>query len=170
MRRSWSIRESAKHAAALVLQSERTERLLGFIELTSIAVSGPTSFAATQSAVTGTVRGQDSLSHRAVTTADLQRKRNKHGKSYKFRVMLPHWLAHCIWELGMTQADGIWTSQVYSINLRPSRTIAFDSVRSGDIEAVRDYLQLGELSLRDREYNGHHARSLLEVSVDLDQH
>jgi hypothetical protein len=92
-------------------------------------------------------------------------KRQKRDKSYRLRVSLPPWFLNCVWELGIHQADGVWTAQIWPINVRPGSALVFDYVRSGDVEAVRELLQSGQLSMRDYACQGRLNRSLPEVSI-----
>lgn len=64
----------------------------------------------------------------------------------------------------MHEADGVWTTQIWPINVRPGSAVVFDYVSSGDVEAVRELLRSGNLSLRDYMHHGTRNHSLFEVS------
>lgn len=76
---------------------------------------------------------------------------------------LPRWFVNCVWELGVHEADGVWTTQIWPVNLRPSSSVVFDYVASGDVEAVRELLRSGHLSVRDQAQDEYEDMSIFEV-------
>lgn len=161
------MRENAKLADALTLQSERTEKLLCLVESTSTTRSRHNGAITARDLATGDAEQQDSISKGEVVTADTHRKRRYTGKAYRFHVSLPRYFTNCIWEFCAYKSDGIWTTQVYPVNIRPTDTIGFECVRLGDIHAVRELIRSGELSFRDHDGYGP-GSSLLEVGVEDD--
>jgi hypothetical protein len=155
------MRESTKHAAAFALQSEHIRRLHDIVETGNAVLLGhlansnllePSAFAQT---------GQNSVLRNSATSL----RRQKRGRSYRLRVSLPRWFVKCVWELGVHEADGVWTTQIWPINVRPSNALVFDYVRSGDVKDVRELLRSGHLSLRDHtSFNGKEL-SIFQVSL-----
>jgi hypothetical protein len=79
------------------------------------------------------------------------RRRTKRLPPRTFRLALPRWLSHNIWEFAAHELDGAWNFRVRPVNIRPYGTFAFDVVRSGNVGAVRKLLSSGELSVSDHE-------------------
>jgi len=151
------MRESAKHAAAFALQSKHIKQLHNTVETGNAALlgritnsnpSGPAASAQTQQT--------------AMIRAGANKKRNK---SYRLRVSLPRWFINCVWKLGVHEADGVWTTQVWTVNVRPSSAVVFDYVKSGDVKVVRELLQSGGLSMRDHISHRYGDSSIFDVSV-----
>jgi hypothetical protein len=155
------MRESAKHAAAFALQSEHIKQLHNTVVTGNAALLGHVlnsnllePAASTHTKLTSVIK-----------TGASKLKRQKRDRSYRLRVSLPHWFSNCVWELGVHQADGVWSAQIWPINVRPESAVVFDYVKSGDVEAVRELLQSGQLSMRDHASRGrnYRSRSLPEV-------
>jgi hypothetical protein len=91
--------------------------------------------------------------------------RPKRDRSYRLRVSLPRWFVHCVWELGAHEEDGVWKTVFWPVNLRPKSAVAFDYVKSGNVEAVRKLLQSRHLSIRDHMYHWGRNMSLFDVSL-----
>lgn len=165
MRRFWSMRESAQHATALTLQSERMQRLQDTMETGHAALFGQlTSYPNT--ALLENDHAHQTPATDSYTVASRREKiRPRRGKHHKLRFVLPSWFVNCVWEVGMHNTDGVRTIEIYPINRRRSSTLVFDSVRAGDIEPVRKYIASGQLSFRDHadDYRG---SSLLEVRLE----
>ena len=91
--------------------------------------------------------------------------RQKRDRSYRLRLSLPRWFVNCVWELAVHEADGVWTTQIWPVNLRHHDAVVFEYVQSGDVEAVSRLLQSGQLSMRDRmlSVDGVRHWSLVEV-------
>jgi hypothetical protein len=64
----------------------------------------------------------------------------------------------------MHEADGVWTTQIWPVNVRPRSALVFECVESGDVKAVRNLLQSGQLSIRDHKSGVSKDLSLFEVS------
>jgi hypothetical protein len=158
------MRETARHAAALSLQSQQLERLQASVESGNLALVGHiTAFASQQvisydEPVQRTVTGHKMSPNRSV------RKWAKQGRDYTFRLRLPRRLVNCVWEFGVHECDNVWTFQLKPINIRPAHTYVFDFVRAGDTDAVRELLRSGQLSVHDRQLTSKGSKSLLEVS------
>jgi hypothetical protein len=155
------LRESAKHAAAFALQSEHIKQLHRTVETGNAALLGHITNLNLLVPAASTQTQQTSM----MRAGTAETKRQKRNKSYRLRVSLPRWFMNCVWELGVHEADGVWTTQIWTVNVRPYQAVVFDYVRSGDVEAVRELLQSGQLSMRDHEHYGSRSRSLFEVST-----
>jgi hypothetical protein len=159
------MRETAKHATTLTLQSQRLEHLQDSLE------SGNTALIGHLEKLSGTRLTDGPLTHQDLTLAhdkgpdELRRKSTKRTKAHTFRLGLPTWLVDCVWEFGVHASASVWSVQVYSINIRPQYSCVFEVVRRGNVKAVRELLASGQLSLRDRarEWSGHDY-TLLEAS------
>lgn len=153
------MRESAKHAAAFALQSEHIKQLHRTVELGNTALLGriANSNLLEHAASTGTRHIS------AVGSEAIKSRRSKRGRSYRLRVSLPRWFVNCVWELGVHEADGVWTTQIWPVNVRPYSSVVFDYVKSGDVEAVRELLRSGHLSMRDQAQYGYEDLSIFEV-------
>jgi hypothetical protein len=161
LRRSWAMRESAKHAAAFALQSEHIKQLHNTVETGNAVLLGHLTNSTLLEPATVTRTQQTSV----ITTGASNTKRQKRNKSYRLRVILPRWFVNCVWELGVHEADGVWTTQIWTVNVRPRHAVVFEYVRSGDVEAVRELLQSGKLSMRDFRVGHYKDESLFEVSI-----
>lgn len=73
----------------------------------------------------------------------------------------------CVLECGVRESEGVWTAQIWPVNVRPESAVVFDYVRSGDVEAVRGLLQSGQLTMRDHAHLAERNLLLLEVSLEL---
>jgi hypothetical protein len=155
------MRESAKHVAAFALQSEHIKQLHNTVETGNAVLLGHLTNSTLLEPATATRTQQTSL----ITTGASNTERQKRNKSYRLRVNLPRWFVNCVWELGVHQADGVWTTQIWPVNVRPSSAVVFDYVSSGDVEAVRELLQSGKLSMRDYRDGHYKEESLFEVSI-----
>jgi hypothetical protein len=156
------MREGAKHAAAFALQSEHIKRLHNTVVVGNAALLGHVLNSNLLEPPAATQTHQNFLSKNDATRP----RASKRGRSYRMRVSLPRWLVNCVWELGVHQADGVWAAQIWAVNLRPESALVFDYVRSGDVEAVRELLQSGQLSMRDHAcFGGIYNCSLPEVSI-----
>jgi hypothetical protein len=159
------MRETAKHATALTLQSQRIESLQDSFE------SGNTALIGHIEKLSATKLTNGSWTHQGLTSAHdkgpgvLRRRSTKRTKAHTFRLGLPTWLVDCVWEFGVHASASVWSVQVYSINIRPQYSCVFEVVRRGNVKAVRELLASGQLSLRDRahEWSGH-GYTLLEAS------
>jgi hypothetical protein len=149
------MRESAKHAAAFALQSEHIKQLHNTVETGNATLIGHLT---NSHILEPMASAQTEQTSRVGTT----RKRNK---SYRLRVSLPHWFINCVWELGVHEADGVWTTQIWNVNVRPSTAVVFEYVRSGDVKVVRELLQSGRLSMRDHMSCTDGNMSIFDVSV-----
>jgi hypothetical protein len=154
-------------ATALALQSQHTERLKDSIESGNTTLIGH--IANLSHTMTRLANG--SSPHQIPMPAldnDLDVLRcesTKRPKARTYRLGLPNWLTDCVWEFAVQSSANVWTVQVYNINIRPRRCYVFDVVSSGDVKAVRELLEFGQLSLRDRAHNSYGPdRTLLEVS------
>jgi hypothetical protein len=161
-----TMREHVEQAAAIALQSElqteHFEQLQETVEAAKAVFLGRTTNQ-TLSESSGSTQAQNTV---AVRSGARRPRRSKRDRSYRLRVSLPHWFVNCVWELGLHEADGVWTTQIWSVNVRPSTAVVFEYVQSGDVEAVRELLQSGQLSIRDHMDCGLHfpQMSLFEVS------
>jgi hypothetical protein len=152
------MRESAKHAAAFALQSEHIKQLHNTVTTGNAALLGHLSNSHILEPVTSARTQQTSM----IRAAGATKKRNK---SYRLRISLPSWFVNCIWELGVHEADGVWTTQIWPVNVRPRSAVVFEYVESGDVEAVRGLLRSGSLSMRDHTpFKGKNV-SIFDVSV-----
>jgi hypothetical protein len=161
LRRSWAIRESARHAAAFALQSEHIKQIHNTVETGNAVLLGHLTNSTLLEPPTATRTQQTSV----ITTGASNTKRQKRNKSYRLRVNLPRWFVTCVWELGVHEADGVWTTQIWTVNVRPRHAVVFEYVRSGDVEAVRELRQSGKLSMRDYRDGQYKDESLFEVSI-----
>lgn len=157
------MRESAKNAAAFASQSEHIKQLHKTVESGNAALLGHITSSNLLEPAISTRTQHDSV----IRAGDTTTKRPKRNKSYRLRVSLPRWFVNCVWELGVHEADGVWTTQIWSVNVRPRTAVVFDYVKSGDVEAVSELLQSGQLSMRDHMHSGAGFRhsSLLEVGL-----
>ena len=89
--------------------------------------------------------------------------RSRRDRSYRLRVSLPRWFVNCVWELGVHEADGVWTTQIWPVNVRPESAVVFEYVEDGDVEAVDKLLHSRQLSLRDHMRSWDGDLSLFEV-------
>jgi hypothetical protein len=141
------------------------DMLQSSIESGNLALIGHITTIASQQATTS---GPDPPQQVHVDSSVLARrklpKRSRNGTEYKFRLALPHCLVKCIWEFSVHECDNAWTFQLKPVNIRPARTYAFDFVRAGDLNAVRELLRSRQLSIQDREPSSSGSRTLLEVS------
>lgn len=103
-----------------------------------------------------------------VKSREASRKKTKDQHVFKFCLMLPEWFVHCIWEFEVHKSNGAWTAQFAPVCLRPWHTYAIDFVRSGNMNMVRNCLDLGHLSLRDQICIGPSVQpvNLLELSSE----
>jgi hypothetical protein len=83
----------------------------------------------------------------------------------KYRVSLPLWFVHRVWEFGFGEAEGGWTVQLFPIMVRRPDTYVFDFVLSGDVDTVLRLLRAGQLSMRDHVQHKGLLKNLLQVSV-----
>jgi hypothetical protein len=123
------MRESAKHAAAFALQSDHIKQLHSTVVTGNAALLGHVLNSNLLEPAASTQTQQTSV----IRTGASEPKRQKRDKSYRLRVSLPPWFLNCVWELGIHQADGVWTAQIWPINVRPRSALVFDYVRSGDV-------------------------------------
>jgi hypothetical protein len=152
------MRESAKYAAAFALQSEHMMQLHNTVTTGNAAVLGHLTNSHILEPVASAQTQQTSMIRAGAT-----KKRNK---SYRLRISLPSWFVNCVWELGVHEADGVWTTQIWTVNVRPSTAVVFEYVKFGDVEAVRELLQSGQLSMRDHSRHEKFGdESLFEVSL-----
>jgi hypothetical protein len=159
------VRESARHAAALTLQAQRLDMLQTSIESGNLALIGHiTTFASRQAAPSGPDPPEQVHEDRSVLARRKLPKRPRSSKEYKFRLALPHRLVKCIWEFSVHECDNAWTFQLSPVNIRSARTYAFDFVRDGDVNTVRELLRSRQLSIHDREPSSSGSRTLLEVT------
>jgi hypothetical protein len=159
------VRESARHAAALTLQAQRLDQLQSSVESGNSALIGQiTTFASQKATRVGETPVQQAQEDRSVTGRRKLPQRSRNGTEYKFRLALPHRLVKCIWEFSVHGCDNAWTFQLSPVNIRPARTYAFDFVRAGDVNTVRELMRSRQLSIRDREPSSRGSRTLLEVS------
>jgi hypothetical protein len=139
-------------ATALALQSQHIERLNNSIESGNATLIGHIA----NLSQTGTRSANRSSPHQISTSAldndpeALRCKLTKRTKTRTYHLRLPSWLIDCVWEFGVHTSANVWTVQVYNVNVRPWNSGVFDAVRSGDTKAVRQLLDSGRLSLRDR--------------------
>jgi hypothetical protein len=139
-------------ATALALQSQHIERLNNSIESGNATLIGH--IANLSHTMTRLANG--SSPHQIPMPAldnDLDVLRcesTKRPKARTYRLGLPNWLTDCVWEFAVQSSANVWTVQVYNVNVRPWNSGVFDAVRSGDTKAVRQLLDSGRLSLRDR--------------------
>lgn len=146
------------------------ERLLVILETSNTALPKYVGVAESQHTATWTVPGPEDLTaDSGVVSANAQRTRKHHDNSHRLRVKLPRWFTSCVWEFGVLESDNMWTYQIRSINVRPSRTLAFDFdfVRSGDVKAVWRLIRSGDLSVHDHEDCPTVNYSILEVILAL---
>lgn len=156
------MRESTKHAAAFALQSEHIRRLHNTVETGNAVLLGHMTNSTLLEPATSTRTQQKSV----VTADSTKPRRQKRDRSYRLRVSLPRWFVNRVWELGVHESDGVWTTQIWPVNVRPDSAVVFDYVRSGDLEVVRGLLQSGQLSMRDHSRGGEFGdESLFEVSI-----
>jgi hypothetical protein len=153
------MRESAKHAAAFALQSEHIKQLHNTVETGNAVLLGHVTNSALLEPAAMIPKQQNSLDRAGADRP----KRQRRDRSYRFRVSLPRWFVNCVWELGVHEADGVWTTQMWPVNVRPESAVVFEYVRSGDVEAVRELLNSRQLSLRDHMHRWDGDLSLFEV-------
>lgn len=151
------MRESAKHAAAFALQSEHIKQLQNTVTTGNAALLGHLSNSNILEPVASVQTEQTSMIRGGTT--------RKPNKSYRLRVSLPRWFTNCVWELGVHEADGVWTSQIWTVNIRPGSAVVFDYVNTGDVKVVRELLQSGRLSMRDHISLEDKNMSIFDVSV-----
>lgn len=154
------MRESAKHAAAFTLQSEHIKQLHNTVETGNAVLLGHMNNSALLAPAAVFQKQQNSLDRAGAARPS----RSKRDRSYRFRVSLPRWFVNCVWELGVHEADGVWTTQIWPVNVRPDCAVVFEYVRSGDVEAVRELLKSRQLSLRDHMRRWDGDLSLFEVT------
>jgi hypothetical protein len=77
--------------------------------------------------------------------------KTKKKPSRTLRLAFPRWLTTSVWEFGMHECDGGWNMQLHPVHIRRYGSFPFDVVRSGDVKAVINLLETGELSVSDRE-------------------
>jgi hypothetical protein len=155
------MRESARHAAAFALQSEHIKQLHNTVTTGNAALLGHLTNSTLLEPATTSRTQQPSV----IGTTSTKMKRQKRGRSYTLRVNLPRWFVKCVWELAVHEADGVWTTQIWPVNVRPRSAVVFEYVESGDVEVIRDLLQSGQLSIRDHWGDRSEDLSLLEVSL-----
>jgi hypothetical protein len=154
-------------ATALDLQNQHIERLKDSIESGNAEVIGHI----TNLSLTRTNSAKGPSPHQTSTSAldddpDVLRcKSTERSKTHVYRMRLPSWLVDRVWEFEVHRSINGWTTQVYAVNVRPYDSCIFDVVRSGNVKAVRELLESGQLSLHDQAHNPHGPdRNLLEVS------
>jgi hypothetical protein len=153
------MRVSAKHAAAFALQSEHIKQLHNTVATGNAVLLGHITNSTLLEPAAST-----QIPQTVVTTAgSTKSRRHKHDRSYRFRVSLPRWFVNCVWELGVHEADGVWTTQIWPVNVRPTSAVVFEYVENGDVEAVRELLHSRKLSLRDHMRSWDRDLSLFEV-------
>jgi hypothetical protein len=156
------VREATAHAAALTLQNQRMERLQAVVETGHMALLGHITNIASQQVVTRQGASKHLLSdHNEPSDRPLPVK-TRHRKSRIYRIALPRWLVGRVWEFAVHESNSVRKIQLYSLNMRPSYTYAFDFVRSGDTATVRELLNSGQLSVLDRSAD-EEGGTLLEV-------
>lgn len=160
------MREHANQAAAFArqreLQIEHFKKLQETFEAAKAAFQGQIANPALLEPPAVTQAQHDSAARTAVTES----RRHKHDRSYRVRVSLPRWFVNCVWELGVHEADGVWTTLFLPVNVRPHGAVVFDYVEAGDVDAVRDLLDSDRLSLRDHRYSDYRQdESLFDVSL-----
>lgn len=157
------MREAARHASALTIQSQHLARLEASIESGKVALlDRMTGF--TSHMVTNETTKQQLFSSSHTKAKMLLRKGSKGDKSRKFRLTLSRWLVGCVWEFGVQRNEGVWNIQIKPINVRPAHTYVFDFVREGHVMAVRELMKSRELSVHDCEAGSKGPFTLLEVS------
>jgi hypothetical protein len=157
------MREHANQAAAFArqreLQIEHFKQLQETFEAAKAAFQGQIANPAHLEPPAVTQAQHDSAARTAVTES----RRHKHDRSYRVRVSLPRWFVNCVWELGVYETDGVWTTQIWPVNVRPTSAVVFEYVENGDVEAVRGLLHSRKLSLRDHMHSWDGDLSLFEV-------
>jgi len=163
--RSRTMREHANQAAAFALQRElqieHSKQLQNTVEAAKVAFLGQVT-SSTLLEPAGSIQTQQTSVIKPFATRPIRQKRDR---SYRLRLSLPRWFVNCVWELAVHEADGVWTTQIWPVNLRHHDAVVFEYVQSGDVEAVSRLLQSGQLSMRDRmlSVDGVRHWSLVEV-------
>jgi hypothetical protein len=101
------------------------------------------------------------------------RTKTKRQSSRTHRLALPRWLSSCVWEFAVQEYEsGGWDFQLHPVYLRQYGSLAFDVVRSGNVEVVKKLLATGELSVSDQELDrfGVMNKSPLTVSRGCSSH
>jgi hypothetical protein len=155
------MRESAKHVAAFALQSEHIKQLHNTVETGNAVLLGHLTNSTLLEPATATRTQPESV----LTAGSTRHRRQRRNKSYRLRICLPRWFVNCVWELAVHEADGVWTTQIWPVNVRPSSAVVFDYVSSGDVTVVRELLQSGRLSMRDHMPFEDENLSIFDVSV-----
>jgi hypothetical protein len=144
------MRETSKHATALALHSQRLGRLQDSFESGTTAVIGHIEDLSRIRPASGSWAHLELTSTRDKGLESLECGVSKRTKAHTFHLRLPSWLMDCVWEFGVHTSTNVWTVQVYTTNIRPARSCVFDVLYSGNVQAVRELLESGQLSLRDR--------------------
>ena len=153
------MRESARHAAAFALQSEHIKQLHNTVETGNAVLLGHI----TNSTLLEPAASIQTRQTSVVRTGPAKSRKSRPDRSYRFRVSLPRWFVNCVWELGVHEADGVWTTQIWPVNVRPTSAVVFEYVENGDVDAVRELLHSRKLSLRDHMRSWDGDLSLFEV-------
>lgn len=163
-RRSWSMREAAKSAAALSDQRQCLTKLQASIDSGNMALIGRITVFTSQEATSCADFAPQHPSDRITITGRPPRKHTRHGRSRTFRIPVPTWFVACVRAFGVHTSEGAWTVQLNTVNIRPAHTYVFDFVRAGDVGAVRELMTSGQLSIYDRQAGRKGGKTLLEVS------
>jgi hypothetical protein len=166
------MRQAAKQASILTMHGQHIERVQSSVELGNRTLLERIADFAAQSDSNSSTASTSSARHHSdhdkvrlcATAMNLVKKKSQNDRSHRFHLPLPVWLVGNVWELGVRQCNGAWTFQLSPVNIRPRHTYVFDFVRAGDIEAVRELLRSGKLSVHDRDEIGINGNTLLEAS------
>jgi hypothetical protein len=166
------MRQAARQASILAMHGQNVERLQSSVESGNTTLLERIADFAAQSESNSNTASTSSARHHldhyktrlGATAMNLVKKKSCNSRSHRFHLPLPMWLVGNVWELSVRQCNGAWTIQLSPVNIRPGHTYVFDFVRAGDVEAVRELLRSGKLSLHDRDETGINGNTLLEVS------